>query len=137
LFRRLKAKDSIHVLLHGLIVDHLLPEKPVLLVLLLFLGQQRGVLLGELRHLRDGLSAQGVKGSFCRLMPGNLVPMLRQKFLLVTGLLVGGVDLPRFGVIDDMGFKLGNLRYDQKAEKTNGGELLSSYMCAGNRRPGI
>ncbi len=36
-------------------------------------------------------------------MLGDLIPMLRQKFLLVAGLFIGGVDLPRLGVIDDMG----------------------------------
>ena len=68
-------------------------ERLVFCVLLLLLRQQNGVLLGELGHLRNGLPAQGVKGFLRRLMMGDLRPMLGKKFLLVAGLLIGGIDL--------------------------------------------
>ena len=85
--------------------DHILSECLVFCVLLLLLRQQSGVLFGKLGHLRDGLAAQGVKGFLCRLMLGDLVPMLGKKFLLVAGLFISGIDLPRFGVVDDMGLE--------------------------------
>ena len=44
-------------------------------------------------HLWNGLTAQGIKSFLCRLMLGNLSPMLRQKFLLMSGLLISGIDL--------------------------------------------
>lgn len=80
-----------------------MPQGLVFRILLLLLCQQSGVLLGKLGNLRDRLAAQGVKGFFRRLMLGDLIPMFRKKFLLVAGLLISGVDLPRLGVIDDVG----------------------------------
>ena len=103
LFLRHDAEDFVHVLLCRPVGDHILPQSLVFRVLLLLLRQQSGVLLGKLGHLWNGLAAQGVKGFLRRLMLGDLIPMLRQKFLLVAGLLIGGIDLPRLGVIDDMG----------------------------------
>ena len=103
LFLQLQAEDFVHVLLRCLISDHVLTRRSVLLVFPLLLRQQLGVLLGKLGHFGDGLAAQGVKGPFRSLMLGDLGPMLRQEFLFMAGLLIGSVDLPRLGVIDDMG----------------------------------
>ena len=80
-----------------------MPQGLVLRIPLLLLCQQSGVLLGKLGNLRDRLAAQGVKGFFRRLMLGDLIPMFRKKFLLVAGLLISGVDLPLFVLVDAMG----------------------------------
>ena len=42
-------------------------------------------------------------------MLGNLLGVFSAELLLVPGLLVGGVDLPRPGIADDMGLELGHL----------------------------
>ena len=93
LLPRLYPEDLIHILLHGPVVDHLSAKGLILRIVFLLLRQQSGVLFGKLGHFRDGLAAQGVKGLLRRLMFGDLIPMLRQKFLLVAGLFIGGVDL--------------------------------------------
>ena len=95
LFLWSKTKDFVYILLCRPVGDHILPQFLVRCILLLLLRQQSSVLLGKLGHLRDGFAAQSVKGFFRRLVLGNLRAMLRQKFLLVAGLLIGGVDLPR------------------------------------------
>ena len=41
-----QAEDFIHILLHGSVVDHVLPECLVLCILLLLLSQQSGILFG-------------------------------------------------------------------------------------------
>ena len=93
-----QPQNPIHILLCRANGNHLLPQRLVALILSLLFRQQGGVLFGELRHLGDGLAAQGVKGFLGRFVLGDLLSMGGAELLLVPGLLVGGVDLPRFGV---------------------------------------
>ena len=93
-----QPQNPIHILLGRANGNHLLPQRLVFLVFGPFFRQQSGVLLRELGHLGDGLAAQGVKGLLGRLMLGNLLGVFGTELLLMPGLLVGGVDLPRFGV---------------------------------------
>ena len=93
-----QPQNPIHILLCRANGNHLLPQSLVDLVLSLLFRQQGGVHFGELRHLGDGLAAQVVKGFLGRFVLGDLLSMGGAELLLVPGLLVGGVDLPRFGV---------------------------------------
>ena len=93
LLPRLYPEDLIHILLHSPVVDHLLTESLILRIVLLLLSQQSSILFRELGHLRNGLTAQSVKGFLRRLMLGDLRSMLGKKFLLVAGLFISGIDL--------------------------------------------
>ena len=56
-----------------------------------------------------GLSPKASNAFFCRFMLRDLAGVFCTKIFLVPGLLIGGIDLLRLGVVNDMGFKLGNL----------------------------
>ena len=93
-----QPQNPIHILLCRANGNHLLPQRLVFFIFGPFFRQQGIILFGELRHLGNGLAAQGVKGFLGRFVLGDLLSMGGAELLLVPGLLVGGVDLPRFGV---------------------------------------
>ena len=104
-----QPQNPIHILFCRAKDNHLLPQRLVFLIFGTLFRQQGGILFGELCHLGDGPAAQGVKDFLGRFVLGDLLSMGGADLLLVPGLLIGGVDLPRFGVPDDMGLELGNL----------------------------
>ena len=83
LLRQLRAQNPIHVLFHRFVGQHLLPVCLVPLILRLLLGKQFGVLVGELRNLRDRFAVQRVKRLFRRFMLCDLIAVTFKKFLLV------------------------------------------------------
>ena len=67
------------------------------------LNDQLRVFLPELFDRWQLGSSSCVEGFLRRLVKRDLCPMLLKELFAVTGLPVGNIHIPRFGVIDDMG----------------------------------
>lgn len=97
------------------------------------LGQQLGILDLQRFHGRELLQVQGVKGCLGRLVQQqDFRFMLGIVFLAVPSLAVGGVHVPRFGVVADLLLQRSNLVHASLGLLDRAGQRLK--MCGSRRR---